>query len=295
MQDTPTVAAGLSGEEEKSVPAQYFSLLHVSFFLIVHLGALVSFAYFSWTNLAVMFVLYVVTGLGITVGYHRLLAHRSFRTPLWLERTIATVGAIAMQGGPAMWVADHRQHHFHSDDEGDPHDIHRGFLFAHMGWLCHSYPEEYDRQRFARYARDILSDPYYRWLDRYHAVPGLAVGAILYLLGGLPLFLWGFCTRVVLLYHSTWLVNSAAHCWGYRRFQEAPGTNNWVVALLAFGEGWHNNHHAWPGSARHGLRPREVDVSWLVISALRKLGLVRDVAEFRFDGPRGNDGRLIRS
>ena len=277
-------------------PADTFSPLLALYFIAVHVGALVSFAYFSWSNLAVMLGLYVLTGLGVTVGYHRLLAHRSFSAPRWLERTLVTLGVMALQGSPATWVSDHRQHHFHSDDVEDPHDISRGLFFAHMGWIFYLRPVDNERRRKQLYAGDVSKDPYYRWLDRFHYLPGLAVGAALLAIGGLPLFLWGFCARVTLLYHSTWLVNSAAHTWGYRRFDDAKGANNWLVALLAFGEGWHNNHHAWPSSARHGLDAREFDVSWWFIAALRKLRLAREVCVYRLeDGLEdGRDGRLVR-
>jgi len=256
------------------------------------MGALFALTCFSWTNLIVMLVLYVATGFGITVGYHRLLAHKSFVVPRWLEYSLVTLGCIALQGSPITWVSDHRQHHFHSDDDYDPHDINRGLFYAHLGWIFFLRDRTSEQRNKQRQARDLMADPYYRWLDRYHYLPGFAVGALLYLAGGLPLFLWGFCARLVLLYHSTWLVNSAAHAWGYRSFAHAKGANNWLVALLAFGEGWHNNHHAWPGSARHGLRPWEIDLSWLLIAALRNLSLAHDVAVYRSDGADG--GRLER-
>jgi fatty-acid desaturase len=282
-----------SREQEKIAAADQFSPLLAFYFITVHFGALLSLAYFSWANLTVMLVLYVLTGFGITVGYHRLLAHRSFRAPRWLERGLATLGALALQGSPATWVSDHRQHHFHSDRDCDPHDINRGLFFAHMGWIFYLRGDQAEERRKQRYARDLLHDPYYRWLDRYHYVPGFALGALLFLAGGLPLLLWGFCTRLTLLYHSTWLVNSAAHAWGYRRFADAKGANNWLVALLAFGEGWHNNHHAWPGSARHGLRPWEIDISWWLIAGLRGLGLARQVAVWRPDN--SGHGRMERT
>ena len=264
-------------------PSQTISVVHVLFMAGVHAGAVAAFAWLTWTNLAVMLALYALTGLGITVGYHRLLSHRSFRTPRWVRNTIATIGCAAMQGGPLRWAADHRTHHFHSDSESDPHDIERGFFFAHMGWLFYLFPADYDERRILHHTRDLAHDPYLRRLDRYHYLPGLIVGALLLTAGGLPLFLWGFCARLVLLYHSTWMVNSAAHKWGYRSFPEVPGTNNWLVALLAFGEGWHNNHHAWPSSARQGLRNWELDVSWAVIRLLHKLGLASDVMHVRLD------------
>lgn len=286
---TAPAGSSASRHQHAIAPADRFSPLLAFYFFAVHLGALASLAFFTWTNLAVMFVLYVVTGLGITVGYHRLLAHHSFRAPRWIEYTLATLGVAALQGSPATWVSDHRQHHFHSDDDADPHDINRGLFFAHMGWIFYVRPPEEEHRRKLRYAGDLMKDPYYRWLDRFHFVPGFALGAALYAIGDLPLFLWGFCARVTLLYHSTWLVNSAAHTWGYRRFADAKGSNNWLVALLAFGEGWHNNHHAWPSSARHGLRAWEIDVSWWLIAALRRLHLARDVAVYRLE-----DDRLVR-
>jgi stearoyl-CoA desaturase (delta-9 desaturase) len=292
MVKAPAGCQVASRKEEEIAPADRFSPLLAVYFVAVHIGALASLAWFSWSNLAVMLALYVMTGLGVTVGYHRLLAHRSFHVPLSLEYTLATLGTIALQGSPGTWVSDHRQHHFHSDHSHDPHDINRGLFFAHMGWIFYLRPDDADHRRKLRLARDLMADPYYRWLDRYHYVPGLAVGAALFLAGGLPLFLWGFCMRLVVLYHSTWLVNSAAHAWGYRNFADAKGANNWLVALLAFGEGWHNNHHAWPASARHGMRPWEIDLSWWLIAGLRRLGIARDVAVYRFDA--GGNGRLQR-
>ena len=278
-----------------SEPRQRISTGHFLFMTGVHIGAVASLAFFSWKNLALMMALYVATGLGITVGYHRLLSHRSFKTERWLTRTLATVGSIAMQGGPLRWAADHRTHHFHSDGERDPHDIKRGLFFAHMGWLFFLFPDAYDQQRIHHHTKDLSSDRYLRWLDRYHYLPGLMLGGLLLLTGGVGLFLWGFCTRLVVLYHSTWLVNSAAHRWGNRRFGYAVGHNNWVVALLAFGEGWHNNHHAWPSSAQQGLAAWEIDASWGLIRLFDKLGLAWDVARVELDPSRGRGGFLIRS
>jgi len=293
MEKSPAGCPSAACEKEKIAHTSTFSPLLALYFAAVHVGALVSLAYFSWTNLAVMFALYVATGFGITVGYHRLLAHKSFCTPRWLERCFATLGVMALQGSPTTWVRDHRQHHFHSDDEYDPHDINRGLFFAHMGWIFFVKEDAAEQCSKRRHASDLLNDSYYRWLDRYHYVPGFVLGALLFLAGGLPLFLWGFCTRLTLLYHSTWLVNSAAHAWGYRSFADAKGANNWLVALVAFGEGWHNNHHAWPGSARHGLRRWEIDVSWWLIATLRRLGLAREVAIYRPDHAGGGNFERI--
>lgn len=276
-------------------PAQSVSVVHVLFMIGVHVGALVAPLWFSWTGLVAMLALYVLTGVGITVGYHRLLAHGAFRTTTAVRRVFATLGALALQGGPLRWAADHRQHHLHSDTSRDPHDIKRGMLFAHMGWLFLVYPEDYDQERIRQQARDLVRDPYLLWLERNHFLPGCALGVLLLVVGGLPLFLWGFCARLVVLYHSTWLVNSACHRWGYRRFHHATGTNNWLVALLAFGEGWHNNHHAWPASARQGLGPWELDVSWMIISVLKKLRLAWDITLVRPDESAPRGGVMTRS
>jgi stearoyl-CoA desaturase (delta-9 desaturase) len=261
----------------------------------VHLGALAAFAWFSWSGFFTMLALYVLTGLGITVGYHRLLSHRAFQATPLVTRVFATMGALSLQGGPLRWVADHRQHHFHSDSEGDPHDIKRGFFFAHMGWLFYVFPKQYDDRRIRARTRDLNRDPYLVWLEEHDFLPGLALGGLLLAVGGVSLFLWGFCFRLVLLYHSTWLVNSACHLWGYRPFKFATGANNWPVALLAFGEGWHNNHHAWPASARQGLRPWEVDVSWMLIAILKKLNLAFDVLLVKPDVNEPRGGKMIRT
>ncbi|HSS65317.1 MAG TPA: acyl-CoA desaturase [Gammaproteobacteria bacterium] len=263
--------------------------------LLVHAGAVAAFAWFSWGALFTGLVLYVVTGLGITVGYHRLLAHRAFRARTFVIRVLATMGSLALQGGPLRWVADHRQHHFHSDSDGDPHDIARGLFFAHVGWVFFVFPRDYDERRIRQQTKDLCRDPYLVWLEKHDFVPGFILGGVLLLAGGLAYFLWGFCARLVLLYHSTWLVNSACHSWGYRSFSSAPGTNNWLVALLAFGEGWHNNHHAWPASARQGLKPWELDVSWMLITALKKLRLVWDVTLVKLDPSADRGAVLIRS
>ncbi len=277
------------------VPAQSISKIHVTFMLAVHAGAVAAFAWFSWGALFTALALYVLTGLGITVGYHRMLAHRTFRAGTIVTRILATMGSLALQGGPLRWVADHRQHHFHSDCDGDPHDIARGLFFAHIGWVFFVFPKDYDDRRIRQHTKDLCRDPYLVWLEKYDFVPGFVVGGVLLLAGGLPYFLWGFCARLVFLYHSTWLVNSACHSWGYRSFRGAPGTNNWLVALLAFGEGWHNNHHAWPASARQGLKPWEVDVSWALITALKKLHLVWDVTLVKLDSSSERGGVLVRT
>ncbi len=295
MREEVTGPKGAEAGPSGAAPAQSISKMHVLFMLAVHAGAVAAFAWFSWGALFTGLVLYVVTGLGITVGYHRQLAHRAFRAKVFVTRILATMGSLALQGGPLRWVADHRQHHFHSDSDGDPHDIARGLFFAHVGWVFYVYPRNYDQRRIRQQTKDLCRDPYLLWLEKYDFVPGFILGGLLLLAGGLSYFLWGFCARLVFLYHSTWLVNSACHSWGYRRFHASPGTNNWLVALLAFGEGWHNNHHAWPASARHGLKPWEVDLSFALISALKKLRLAWDVTLVKPDPNSRRGGVLVRT
>jgi len=286
---------GAEADPSGAVPAQSISKTHVVFMLVVHAGAVAAFAWFSWGAFFTGLALYVISGLGITVGYHRLLSHRAFRARTIVTRILATMGSLALQGGPLRWVADHRQHHFHSDSDGDPHDIARGLFFAHVGWVFYVFPKDYDQRRIRQQTKDLCRDPYLVWLEKYDFLPGLMLGGLLLLTGGLSYFLWGFCARLVLLYHSTWLVNSACHSWGYRNFGDAHGTNNWLVAMLAFGEGWHNNHHAWPASARQGLKPWEVDLSWALITVLKKLRLVWDVSLVKLDATAKRGGVLVRT
>lgn len=244
----------------------------------VHLGALAAPFFFSWSALVLCVVLHYATGLAITLGYHRLLTHRSFKCPRALEYLLAFLGSQACQGGPIAWVAVHRLHHSHADREGDPHNVVRGFWWAHMGWLFSTPPHRLDPDLRDRVARDLAGDRFYRLLDRTFVLNAFVLGFLLSRLGGWPWVVWGMFVRLTLVFHTTWLVNSAGHTLGYRSYDTNDrSTNCWWVGLLALGEGWHNNHHAFPSSARHGLRPREVDVTYLVIRGLEKLGLAWDV------------------
>jgi stearoyl-CoA desaturase (delta-9 desaturase) len=250
---------------------------------LIHAGACAAFfpVFFSWSGVEVAMLLYYLTGaIGICLGYHRLLTHRSFRLPRALEYAAATLGALALQGGPTKWIATHRAHHAFSDTERDPHDSNRGFWWSHVAWLYSRNPAQLSREEQRRYAPDIAGDPYYRFLDATTLALQIALGLILYILGGWPWVVWGIFVRLVMTYHITWLVNSAAHLSGYRPFR-TPGldrsTNNWWVALLAWGEGWHNNHHAFPFSARHGLQWWEFDATWLSVRALQMMGLATAV------------------
>jgi stearoyl-CoA desaturase (delta-9 desaturase) len=249
--------------------------------LALHLGALAAFlpGTFAWPAVAIAVALHYVTGgIGISLGFHRMLTHRSLRCPRWLEYAFALCGTLALQGGPIDWVATHRAHHAHTDREGDPHNVNRGLRWAHIEWLYRyndARPSEAEQRRLAP---DLAGDPVYRFLERTYVLWQIALGLVLFAAGGWPWVIWGIFVRVVVTYHVTWLVNSAAHDSGYRSYRTGDrSTNNWVVALLTWGEGWHNNHHAFPYSARHGLRRFEIDVTWYSIRLLAMLRMARDI------------------
>jgi stearoyl-CoA desaturase (delta-9 desaturase) len=183
-----------------------------------------------------------------------------------------------MQAGPIAWVSTHRAHHAHTDREGDPHDVHRGLTWAHLTWLYRENAARPEPAEQLRLTPDLATIPFYRFLDRTYLFWQIALGGLLFALGGWPWIVWGIFVRTVVTYHITWLVNSAAHHSGYRSYRTGDESrNNWWVALLTWGEGWHNNHHAFPFSARHGLRWFEIDTTWLAIRVLRALKLARDV------------------
>jgi fatty-acid desaturase len=249
--------------------------------LALHIGALAALipGTFTWSALAVAAALYYITGaFGISLGFHRTLTHRSLECPRWLEYLLAICGTLALQGGPIEWIATHRAHHANADREGDPHNVHRGLGWAHIEWLYRrndARPTEAEQRRLAP---DLAGLPFYRFLERTYLLWQVALGLVLFALGGWPWVIWGIFVRVVVTYHVTWLVNSAAHHSGYRTFRTGDqSTNNWWVALLTWGEGWHNNHHAFPFSARHGLRRFEVDVTWYAIRFLAILKLVDNI------------------
>lgn len=248
--------------------------------VVAHLGALLALlpAFFTWKALLTAVVLQFVCGLGVTVGYHRLLAHRSFKARKPLEYVLSWLGSLNLQGGPIKWVATHRLHHQHSDDDEDPHTPRHGFFWAHTLWCC-TYDPQWDAyEQYSRYARDLTRDRGHVFIEKTNSLWTLVLAGLLYLWGGWPCVIWGVFVRLIYVYHGTWFVNSASHTWGYRRYDTGDGSRNlWWLALISLGEGWHNNHHAYPRSARHGLRFWELDVSWLTIRLLALLRLARDV------------------
>jgi len=250
--------------------------------------------FLGWSDIAVFAVMYVATGLGVTVGFHRLFTHRSFSTTRPIRAALAILGSAAIEGPVISWVADHRKHHAFSDREGDPHSPHvdhgtgwrgalRGLAHAHVGWLfIHTH-----RGRRTRYAPDLLADPIVAYVDRTFlawALGGLAAAfALGYAIGGtlhtaLTGFLWGGGVRMLVLHHVTYSINSLCHFFGRRRFDTGDESRNLAwLALPSLGEAWHNNHHAFPTSAAHGRRPWELDISAAVIWALERMGLAWDV------------------
>ena len=254
------------------------------FMIAVHLLAAIALApmFWSWQAVTTLAVLYWITAcLGVTIGYHRLLSHRSFRVPHWLERFFATCGALSCQHGPIDWVGLHRHHHRFSDTDADHHNSHRGFWWSHMGWMLREIPAI---QAVPRLTSDLAKDPYYCWLNAWFLVLQLPLAALLFWIGtatgvgGWSLVLWGIPLRLLLVYHATWLVNSATHCWGSIAYESCDNSrNNAWVAALTFGEGWHNNHHTFPHSACHGLQPGQVDLTWQHIRLMRGLGLARQI------------------
>lgn len=241
--------------------------------------------------------IYLFGTLGINIGYHRLLTHRGFACPRWLEHGLTILGACSWQGSPMGWVAIHRMHHQHSDETPDPHCPRPSFFWSHMGWFLVHNPAIYDFGTYDRYARDLFQDRFYKWLERPRIARNLQwTQRSLFLVGGalvgglstgrvagavqlsLSWLVWGVFVRTVAVWHITWSINSITHLWGYRSFETQDNSrNNWFVGLVSNGEGWHNNHHAEPRSAAHGQRWWELDVSWLTIRALASVGLAWDV------------------
>ena len=258
---------------------------------VMHIAAIAAFFFFSWGGLLAFLATWVVSeNIGIAVSYHRLLTHRGFVVPKWLEYTLAICSTLAMQGGPIYWVAVHRLHHQLTDKPGDPHSPRDGAWWSHIGWILYGNLHNGD-PALNRYAPDLMRDRFYVWLSRFHLLPLILVSVGLYYYGGLSWLLWGTALRVVIGWHTTWLVNSATHMWGYRNFEVRDDSrNSWWVALLTGGEGWHNNHHAHPVSATHGMTWYEPDFNYWIIRFLGFLGLARKI---KVQGLSGGPAKVI--
>lgn len=279
--------------------------------VVVHLLALLAFVpwFFSWTGVVLAILgCYVFGTLGVNVCFHRLLTHRSFKCPKWVEKSLAILGVCCLQEGPGRWVSIHRKHHQHSDEQPDPHSPLVTFLWGHVGWLVIENRDTDSFHLYQKYARDLLTQPFYLNLERRlnwfwvylaHAVV-FAVGGLLAGLAFLPgwpealqfsasVVLWGVVVRTVLVWNITWSVNSLSHLFGYQSHDTGENSrNNWFVALISNGEGWHNNHHADQNCAAHGHKWWELDVTYLSIRALELVGLATDVKRPDRNQPHGH-------
>lgn len=267
---------------------------------------------FDWSAVALVPLgVYLFGTLGINIGYHRLLTHRGFACPRWVECTLTILGVCCREGTPLSWVAVHRMHHQHSDAPTDPHSPRASFFWSHMGWFLVYDPAVWNIGTYDKYARDLLRDRFVKNLEKPRAwrriqfaqvmvflLLGATVGAIATeswlgaLRMGLSWLVWGVFVRTVVVWHITWSINSVTHLWGYRNYETRDDSrNNLLVGLVSNGEGWHNNHHAQPRAAAHGNRWWELDVSFITIWALEKLGLAWDVvrpkprSEVRVEAP----------
>jgi len=246
-------------------------------FLAVHAVALATpfLAPFEWKWGLLVLGSYYLRMFGITAGYHRYFSHRSFRTGRAFQFLLAFLGATATQKGVLWWAANHRDHHRHSDGPEDVHSpIQRGFYWSHVGWILSARHHETKLDR----VKDLARYPELRWLDRWHAVPSVLFAVALLAIGGVPALLWGYFVSTVLLWHGTFFINSLAHVLGKRRYATGDESrNSMALALLTMGEGWHNNHHFYPGAASQGWFWWEVDASWYALRALSAVGLVQDL------------------
>ncbi|NJN75722.1 MAG: acyl-CoA desaturase [Synechococcaceae cyanobacterium RL_1_2] len=231
---------------------------------------------FSWTAVGVAVLLHWLTGgVGITLGWHRLVSHRSFQVPKWLEYVLIFCGTLSGEAGPISWIGLHRQHHKYSDTPLDPHDSNKGFWWSHVGWFLQEIPANADIPRFTQ---DIRDDRFYQFCEKYFIHLQVALAAVLFLIGDWSFVVWGIFVRTVAVLNCTWFVNSATHKFGYQTYPSDDQSRNcWWVAVVSYGEGWHNNHHAFQFSARHGLEWWEIDLTWIMIRTLQILGLATDI------------------
>ena len=259
--------------------AQPVNLTITLFLALFHVCAVAALFMFSWKALVFALVMWwIAESLGIGMGFHRLLTHRGYKTHKWIEYGLTVCGTLALEGGPIGWVATHRLHHQNSDKEGDPHSPRDGGFWAHMGWIITGDAVHNKTTELLPYVPDLRKDKFMIWISKWHWVPLAILAVAVLVVGGWRYVMWGIFLRTVVGLHATYLVNSGTHMWGSRRFLTGDNsTNNFWVAMLSFGEGWHNNHHAHPQSARHGLAWYEFDLNWYGISALRTLGLAWDV------------------
>ena len=266
----------------------------VGWIFVLHAGVFAAPFFFSWEAVGLTFLLHWITGgIGICLGFHRLLTHWSFQTYKPVKWLLCLVGGLAGEGSVIDWVSNHRKHHAHSDQDGDPHSPHDGPWWSHIIWLAFMQKAKAHEEHVQRWSPDLLKDPVVRFIGAMFLpsqfVFAAILGAIGYAYGGWYMVgsfvTWGMFVRLCFVLHSTWFVNSASHMWGYKNYQTTDDSrNNWWVALLSYGEGWHNNHHAYPRMAAHGHKWWEIDLTFLAIRALQAVGLAWDVVDYKRRG-----------
>ncbi|QDV28471.1 Fatty acid desaturase [Planctopirus ephydatiae] len=261
----------------------------VGWLVLMHAGAIAAPFFFTWTALGVFLVMHWLTGsIGICLAYHRCLSHRSLRLRQPFRFLCTLCGVLSGEGSPLFWTATHRLHHQRSDHEGDPHSPFDGQWWSHIAWLFVRRSPEAKAMVMRRYVPDLIKDPMLQFFERYYGLILIGSGAFFFGIGflaggldwytGLSVMLWGLCLRMTLVYHGTWFVNSATHLWGYRNYDTRDASKNlWWVAIFAYGEGWHNNHHAHPNVAPAGHKWWEFDITWWSIKALRAIGMAYDI------------------
>ena len=260
-------------------PRHTWNTTNLFWILLVHTLALIAFPFFTWGAFGVAAAgVFLLAPLGINIGYHRLLTHKSFSAPNWFRNTLITLGTLSAAGPPIYWAAMHRVHHRFSDTESDPHDSTRGFWYSHVLHLFVLDAHEAGQDHLSTYAPDLIREPYLRFLNSHGTWVAVTTLPLLYWGGGWSWVFWGGFFRIAATWNIMWFVNSASHMWGYRNFNTKDKTVNcWWVGLLASGEGWHNNHHALPSCAAHGHRWWELDLSFLFIRTFELIGRARDV------------------
>ncbi len=247
----------------------------------IHAGCLAAPFYFSWTALgAAVFLHWFTASIGICLCYHRFLSHRSFKLKGPAKFIALLAGTLAGEGSAYRWTATHRLHHQRSDQDGDPHSPTKGAFWSHMLWIFVYRSSKQDEVIYKRYIPELLDDKMIRFFDKGFTYILFGSAILLTLIGGLPFLVWAVCVRMTVAYHSTWLINSASHMWGYRTYETRDHSRNlWWAAILSYGEGWHNNHHAHPVCATYSHRWWEIDLTWYSIQILRSIGQCYDVKD----------------
>lgn len=310
MAEIPTAPNTLSNDT-RTYKINWTNAIGIGFYHVIALLCFLPY-FFSWSGVLFGVVtMLVFNTLGINILYHRFLTHKGFRCHKWAEYFMAVLAVCCFQDTPARWVAVHRRHHEHSDDDYDPHSPIRSFLWAHVGWIIMDSSDLSRYEIYGRYAKDILRDPFYRRLEKQQNYLGIIFGhwLVFFILGavyglltigtaaaatqlGFASLLWGVFFRTIIGWHITWAVNSVTHIWGYRNYEtDENSRNNVIVGILASGEGWHNNHHADPRSARHGHKWWELDMTYLTIRAMGLLGIAWQIAEPR----QTNTGDIVKT